>query len=80
MDSMEDLLKAKKPTEPPQLQAMKDYVFSKHNEIVKCSVSQFGYILIVPNASLASTLHMESPQIIAVCNLDKKLFIRIGHF
>jgi len=77
---MEDLLKAKKPTEPPQLQAMKDYVFSKHNEIVKCSVSQFGYILIVPNASLASTLHMESPQIIAVCNLDKKLFIRIGHF
>jgi len=77
---MEDLLKVKKPTEPPQLQAMKDYVFSKHNEIVKCSVSQFGYILIVPNASLASTLHMESPQIIAVCNLDKKLFIRIGHF
>jgi len=80
MDSIADLMKAKKPNEPPQLQAMKDYVNSKHNEVVKCSVSQFGYTLIVPNASLATTLHMETPKIIQECNLDKKLFIRIGHF
>lgn len=80
MDSISDLLGAKKPNEPPQLQAMKDYALANHNEVVKCSVSQFGYTLIAPNASLASTLHMETPQIIAVCGLDKKLFIRIGHF
>jgi hypothetical protein len=80
MDSMKDLLSAKRPSEPAQLQAMKDYVLSKHNEVVRCSVSQFGYTLIAPNASLASTLHMETPTIILECNLDKKLFIRIGHF
>lgn len=80
MDSLENLLKSKKPSEPSQLQAMKNYVMTKHNETVKCSASQFGYTLIVPNASLASTLHMETPQIIAECGLDKKLFIRIGHF
>lgn len=80
MDSISDLLAAKKPSEPPQLQAMKDYVLSKHNEIVKCSASQSSYTLIVPNASLASTLRMETPLIIAACDLDKKLFIRIGHF
>lgn len=80
MDSIADLMKAKKPDEPPQLQAMKDYVKVHHDEVIKCSVSQFGYSLTVPNASLASTLQMEVPKIIAKCNLDKKLFIRIGHF
>ena len=80
MDSMQDLLNSKKPQEPPQISAMKDYVFENHNQVVKCSVSQFGYTMTVPNASLASTLHMETPKIIACCNLDKKLFIRIGHF
>jgi hypothetical protein len=80
MESITDLLKAKKPSEPPQLQAMKDYAFKHHNIVVKCSVTQFGYQLTVPNASLASTLHMETPKIIQECNLDKKLLIRIGHF
>ena len=80
MDNISDLLKAKKPQEPPQLQALKSYVLEHHGEIIKCSVSQSGYIISVPNASLASTLHMETPKIIQQCNLDKKLFIRIAHF
>jgi hypothetical protein len=80
MDSIADLMQAKKPNEPPQLQALKDYVAIKHGEVIKCSVSQFGYQITVPNASLASTLHMETPVIIESCQLDKKLFIRIGHF
>lgn len=80
MDSIADLMKAKKPDEPPQLQAMKDYVQKYHNAVIKCSVSQFGFTLTAPNASLASTLHMETPRIIEECQLDKKLFIRIGHF
>jgi hypothetical protein len=80
MDSIAELMKAKQPSEPPQLQAMKTYIFENHHQIVRCSVSQFGYSIIVPNASLASTLRMETPQIIAACGLDKKLFIRIGHF
>ena len=80
MDSIADLMKAKKPDEPPQLQAMKNYVKVHHDEVIKCSVSQFGYSMTVPNASLASTLHMETPKIIEECQLDKKLFIRIGHF
>ena len=80
MDNISDLLKAKKPDEPPQLQALKAYVLENHNEVIKCSVSQSGYSISVPNASLASTLHMETPKIIEACNLNKKLFIRIGHF
>ena len=80
MDSINNLLKAKKPQEPLQLQALKTYVLAHHGEVIKCSVSQSGYSICVPNASLASTLHMETPKIIEECSLDKKLFIRIGHF
>lgn len=80
MDSMQDLLKAKSHEEPPQIIAMKSYVMENHNQVIKCSVSQFGYTIIAPNAVLASTLQMETPIIIASCKLDKKLFIRIGHF
>jgi hypothetical protein len=80
MDSMQDLLNVKKPQEPPQLLAMKNYVLENHNQVIKCRVSQFGYTIIAPNAVLASILHMETPKIIEKCELDKKLFIRIGHF
>ena len=80
MDNLSDLLRAKKPQEPPQFQALKKYVLDHHNQDSKVSQSHLGYSLYVPNASLASTLHMEVPKIIAECNLDKKLFIRIGHF
>lgn len=80
MDSINDLLNAKKSQEPPQIQALKSYVLDYHKEVIKCSMSQSGYSITVPNASLASTLHMETPKIIKECNLDKKLFIRIGHF
>ncbi len=80
MDSLEDLLKSKKPQEPPQITALKKYVEVHHGEKSQVAVTHLGYSLTVPNASLASTLHMEVPKIILECNLDKKLFIRIGHF
>jgi hypothetical protein len=80
MENISDLLQAKKPQEPPQLLALKAYVLEHHSEVIQCSMSQTAYTISVPNASLASTLHMETPKIIEHCNLDKKLFIRISHF
>ncbi len=78
MDSIADLMSAKRPDEPPQLKALREYVLTNHGEKIKTAVSQFGYTITVPNAPLASTLRMEVPQIRVACGLDKKLFIRIG--
>lgn len=80
MDSINDLLKTKNPSEPPQMAALRLYVKENYQTDVQVGTSQFGYTLTVPNASLASTLRMEIPKIKIACNLDKKLFIRIGHF
>ena len=78
MDSIADIVKDRQPHEPPQLQALREYVKSNHNEEIQASVSQFGYTIVVPNAPLASVLRMETPKIKIACGLDKKLFIRIS--
>lgn len=78
MDNLFDLLQVKKPNEPPQLKALREYVKNNHGENIQASTSQFGYTITVPNAPLASDLRMEVPKIRIECNLDKKLFIRIG--
>lgn len=80
MNSIEELIKSRTPQEPHQLQAIKKYVMTHHGEEIKCTITQRGYSITVANASLASTLQMETPKIIETCQLDKKLFIRIGHF
>lgn len=79
MDQLSDLLRNIKPTEPPQIQAMKDYVRNHHNVSVKIAVTNLGYSMTVPTGIIASQLQMEIPKIQQECDLDKKLFIRIGH-
>ena len=79
MDSIGDLVKDKRPKEPPQLAALRDYVQKNYDSKSQSSVSSMGYTLTVPNSGIASRLQMEKPQIQRECALDKKLFIRIGH-
>lgn len=78
MDSIADLVKDRQPHEPPQMQALRQYVKDNHDTDVVVTVSQMGYTVVVPNAPLATVLRMELPQIQIACNLDKKLFIRIS--
>jgi hypothetical protein len=77
VEEIKDLLSSRSP-EPPQLKALRDYVKNNHDTVAKASVSQLGYSISVSSAPLASDLRMEIPKIVKECNLDKKLFIRIG--
>ncbi len=78
MDSIKNILTDNNTGVPPQLQALKDYVYTNHNQKIKVSVTNGGYSITVPNASLASTLQMEIPKIQIKCNISEKLYIRIG--
>lgn len=80
MDSIADLLPNSAPNEPPQVEMLKNYIQQKFNSKSKVSVSSTGYSVTVPNAPLATALRMDMPNVIKSCSLDKKLFIRIGHF
>ena len=78
MDALQDLLASKKPNEPPQLAALRNYVRSHHDQPAATGITHLGYTLTVSTAPLASVLQMEMQQIRTECDLDKKLFIRIG--
>jgi len=80
MDSISDLLEVSKPDLPPQIKALKFYIRKHHGIEVQCSINKLGYTITVPDGMIATTLRMEMPAIIQECDLDKKLFIRIGHF
>lgn len=78
MQSLSDMMKDRRPEEPPQVSALKKYMRDKHHVDSKVSLNQSYYRLIVPSAALAGRLRMESPQIITECELDKRLVIQIG--
>jgi hypothetical protein len=78
MDSINDLLRSRNPSEPPQILALKKYVKDNYDSDISVRVSFKYYLITVPNASLANKLHVETAKIIKKCNLEKALVIHIG--
>ncbi len=79
MNSIEDLLKNKKPHEPAQVAALKKYVYDNYKETIAVRVASKHYLITVPGAALAQRLRVETKAITEECNLDKKLVIHIGY-
>ena len=78
MDSMQDLLKSKTPSEPPQVLALKKYAQEFHNAKINVRVSKTHYLITVPSASLAHIFRIETARITQHCDLDRRLVIHIG--
>lgn len=79
MDSMQNILKNKSPSEPPQVTALKKYAKENHNVEIAVRVSKSHYLITVPGAGIAQKLRIETAQIVSYCNLEKRLVIHIGH-
>lgn len=79
MDSLTDLLKTKKPQEPPQVSALKKYVHDNHRVEITVRVSPKHYLITVPGAGIAQKLRIETAKIVEECELDKRLVIHIGY-
>ncbi len=78
MDSIDDLLSNRTPSEPPQVPALKKYAKDNFNTEISVRVSPKYYLITVPNAGLASKMRVDSLAITQQCNLDKRLVIHIG--
>jgi hypothetical protein len=77
MDSIFNILSDKDFDEPPEIARIKKYVDDKYGVLVGVRVRQKDIIIYVPNASLAGTLRMLSPDIKKVCKIDKRLTYQI---
>ena len=78
MDSMSDMLKSHRPTEPPQVAALKAYAQSTHGIAISVFSSARSYLIRVPNGAIAHKFRIETADITDICNLDKPLVIHIG--
>ncbi|HSX45780.1 MAG TPA: hypothetical protein VLG27_02115 [Candidatus Saccharimonadia bacterium] len=78
MDSLSNILSHKDFDEPPEMTAIKKYVQDEFQVKVGVMVRERDIVIQVPNAALANTLRLRSPEIKRRCQLDKRLTFRIG--
>ncbi|HVA10895.1 MAG TPA: hypothetical protein VNG32_01885 [Candidatus Dormibacteraeota bacterium] len=78
MDSLSDILHHKDFDEPPEMSAIKKYVYSEFKVEVGVQVRERDIVVMVPNSALANTLRLRGPDIKRRCQLTKRLTFRIG--
>jgi len=78
MDSLSNILGHKNFDEPPEMASIKKYVQDEFKIAVGVQVRDRDIVVMVPNAALANTLRLRSPEIKRRCQLSKKLTFRIG--
>lgn len=76
-NSLSDIL-ADKWDEPPEIQAIKDYVRQKFHTEVAVAIRERHITISVPSAALAGTLRMQLHELQKTLTTDKRLVIRIG--
>lgn len=78
MDRLSDILGQRGFVEPPEIAAIKQYVQTEFQAVVSVQLRERDIVITVPNASLANTLRLRSPQLKALSQTDKRLVFRIG--
>jgi hypothetical protein len=78
MDSLNSILSSRDFDEPPEMTSIKKYVQDEFQTTVSVLAREKDIIITVPNAALANTLRLRSPEIKRRCQLDKRLIFRIG--
>ena len=78
MGNIGDILRSRPYVEPPEIAAIKAYVFDHFHVEVSVQVRPDVIVIKAPGASLASTLRLNSRELIESCHLDKRLVFRIA--
>ena len=78
MDSLNDILSHLDFDEPAEIKLIKSYVQNNFKIAVEVIVREHAIIINTPNAALANTLRLRSPQLKKLCQTDKRLIFHIG--
>ena len=77
MESIADLLNRRRPEEPDELKAVKQFVLDNFNANANVALQNNNLIITVSSAALANTLRLRSLQIKKECKTTKRLVFRI---
>ncbi len=79
MDNLADLLAKRKPNEPPEIRAIKDYVQQHFKESVNVMVRERDVVITVRSSALAGALRMRSVDLAELLGeTPKQLIFRVG--
>lgn len=78
MDSLRSILSDKDFDEPSEIASIKKYVKDEFQADVSVMVRDRDIVVGVPNAALANTLRLRSPEIKRRCQTTKRLTFRIA--
>jgi len=82
MDSIADLLAARKPSEPPEIRAIKDYVQQHFQEAVNVMVRERDVVITVRSSALAGALRMRKLDLSSLLDTpnapQKQIIFRVG--
>lgn len=75
---MQSILGSRDFRPPSEIEAIRQYIKRRYKSSCKIQLQRDHIIVTVTTSALASTLHLERRNLIAACNLNKKLVIRIS--
>lgn len=79
MDSIADLLAQRKPSEPPEIRAIKDYIQQHFKEPVNVMIRERDIVITVRSSALAGALRMRTVDLTKlVGSNEKQLIFRVG--
>lgn len=79
MQSLQDMLQDKRPSEPPQVRALKEYARKHYGIEIQVRTSRSHYLVTVPGAAYAHKVRVDTLAITEACQLEKRLVIHIGY-
>ena len=77
-ESLADILGRKDSQEPPEIAAIKQYVFDRYQAQVRVGISIQQIVVQVPGAALAATLRLNLPALQTAAKTKHRIIIRIG--
>ncbi len=78
MDSLQDLLGAKKREEPPEVAIIKKFLFENFQASCQVEIKPRQIVIAVNSSPLAGALRMRLHDLQTLCQTDKRLMIRIN--
>ena len=78
MDSLSDILRRKDFDEPPEMAAIKKFVQDRYQETVEVTIRDRDILIVTRSAALANTLRLNTRQLQAAAQTDKRLVFRTG--
>lgn len=79
MDSLYDLLAGKDFDQPPEIEAIKQFVRERYAKEVSVTIRDADIVVSVPGAPLASKLRYDMQKLKQAVGTDKKIVLRIKH-